>query len=127
MHLLHPTDLLKLSFGPNWVQKTKISIYEISSMVFSNMDFNFAHYEIEESVGLIWVKLQNCWFHLQISISGINKVLVSGMNFTLARFVHKGRFGQIWVKITEWSTRFENFSFGGHFIYYGVPFCSFWM
>ena len=109
-------------------------------MLFSNMDFNFAHfnfahYEIEESVGLIWVKLQNCWFHLQISISGINKVLVSGinkvlvsgMNFTLARFVHKGRFGQIWVKITEWSTRFENFSFGGHFIYYGVPFCSFWM
>ena len=34
-------------------------------MLFSNMDFNFAHfnfahYEIEESVGLIWVKLQNC-------------------------------------------------------------------
>ena len=36
-------------------------------MLFSNMDFNFphfanfnfAHFEIEESFGLIWVKLQN--------------------------------------------------------------------
>ena len=43
------------------------------------MDFNFAHYanlnfahfETEESFGLIWVKLQNGCFHLQISISGI--------------------------------------------------------
>ena len=67
MYLLHPTDLLKLSFGSNWVQKTKTSIYEILRMLFSNMDFNFAHFanfnfahfEIEESFGLIWVKLQN--------------------------------------------------------------------
>ena len=34
MHLLHPTDLAKLSFGPNWVQKTKASINEISRMLF---------------------------------------------------------------------------------------------
>ena len=48
-------------------------------MPFSNMDFsfahftnfNFAHFEIEESFGYIWVKLQNGRFHLQISISGI--------------------------------------------------------
>ena len=41
-------------------------------MLFSNMDFNFAHFtnfnfghfEIEESFGLIWVKLQNGPFHL---------------------------------------------------------------
>ena len=79
MQLLHPTGLLKLSFGSNWVQKTKTSIYEISRMLFSNMDFNFAHFanfnfahfEIEGSFGLIWVKLQNGQFHLQISISGI--------------------------------------------------------
>ena len=40
------------------------------------MDFNFTHFgnpksayfEIEESLGLIWVKLQNGRFHLQISI-----------------------------------------------------------
>ena len=48
-------------------------------MLFSNMDFNFphfanfnfAHFEIEESFGLIWVKLQNDRSHLQVSISGI--------------------------------------------------------
>ena len=40
-------------------------------MLFSNMDFNFAHFEIEESFGLIWVKLQNGQFPLQISISDI--------------------------------------------------------
>ena len=77
----HPTpySLLKLSFGSNWIQKTKISIYEISRMLFSNMDFNFAHFahsnfshlEIEQSFGLFWVKLQNGRFHLQMSIVGI--------------------------------------------------------
>ena len=79
MHLLHPTGLLKLSFGSNWVQKTKTFIYEISRMLFPNMNFNFAHFpnfnsvhfEIEESFKLIWVKLQNGRFHLQVSISGI--------------------------------------------------------
>ena len=80
MHLLIPTGLLKLSFGPNWVQETKTSIiFEISRMLLSNMDFslihftnfNFAHFEIEESFGLIWVKLQNGRFQLQIFISGI--------------------------------------------------------
>ena len=67
-------------------------------MFFSNMDFNFphfanfnfAHFEIEESFGLIWVKLQNVWFHLQIFISSIYKVLVSGMSFIFAHFVYKG-------------------------------------
>ena len=40
------------------------------------MDFNFAyfphfdlaHFEIEESFELVWVKLQNDRFHLQVSI-----------------------------------------------------------
>ena len=48
-------------------------------MLSSNMDFslanftdsNFGHFEIEESFGLIWVKLQNGRFHLQIFLSGI--------------------------------------------------------
>ena len=46
-------------------------------MVFYNMDFNFAHFahfnfahfKIEESFGLICVKLQSGWFDSQISIS----------------------------------------------------------
>ena len=109
MYLLHPVDLLKPSFGLNWVQKTETSIYEISRMLFSNMDFNFAHFayfdfvhfEIEESLWLIYVKLQYARFDLQISISGIQKVLVSGMAFIFAHFVYKRSFGQIWVKITE--------------------------
>ena len=45
---------------------------------FKDVDFNFTHFtnfkfayfEIEESFGLIWVKLQNGRFHLQISILG---------------------------------------------------------
>ena len=48
-------------------------------MFSSNMDSNVAYFansnsvyfEIEESFGLIWVKLQNARFHLQVSISGI--------------------------------------------------------
>ena len=40
-------------------------------MLLSNMNFNFAHFanfdfahfEIEDSFGLIWVKLQNVRFH----------------------------------------------------------------
>ena len=103
MHLLHPTGFLKLSFGSNWVQKTKTSTYEISRMLFSTMDFNFAHFanfnfahfETEESFGLIWIKLPNGGFHLQISISGIYKVLVSCMTFIFANFAYKGSFGQI--------------------------------
>ena len=33
-------------------------------------NFKFAYFEIEVSFGLIWVKLQNGRFHLQISILG---------------------------------------------------------
>ena len=33
-------------------------------------NFKFAYFEIEESFGLIWVKLQNGRFHLQISVLG---------------------------------------------------------
>ena len=40
-------------------------------MDFNFPNFNFAHFETEESLGLIWVKLQNGRFHLQVSISGI--------------------------------------------------------
>ena len=69
----------KLSFGSNWIQKPKTSIYEILRVLFSNMDFNFAyfanfnfaHFEIEESFGLIWEKLQKGRFHLQTSNSSI--------------------------------------------------------
>ena len=109
MPLLHTTGLLKLSFGSNWVGKTKTSIYEISEMLFSNADFNFAHFanfnfahfEVEESFGLIWVKLQNGRFHLQISIRVFKRCIVSSMVFIFAPFVYKGNLGQIWVKITE--------------------------
>ena len=91
-------------------------------MLFSNMDFRFyfAHCEIEESFGLIWVKLWNDWLHLQISSTGI-------YCFIFAHFVYKVSFGQIWVKTTGWSIRLENFHFDARFTNYGVPFCSFWI
>ena len=41
----------------------------ISLAHFTN--FSFAHFEIEESFGLIWVKLHKGRFHLQIFLSGI--------------------------------------------------------
>ena len=52
-------------------------------MLSSNIDFslahftnfNFAHFEIEESFGLIWVKLQNGRFHLQILFRVIKRCL----------------------------------------------------
>ena len=34
-------------------------------------NFNFAYFEIEESFGLVWVKLQKGRFHTQISSSSI--------------------------------------------------------
>ena len=45
---------------------------------FKDVDFNFTHFanlkfayfEIEEGFGLIWVKLQNARFNLQVSILG---------------------------------------------------------
>ena len=45
---------------------------------FKDVDFNFTHFanfkfayfEIEECLGLVWVKFQNGRFHLQISILG---------------------------------------------------------
>ena len=67
MHLLHPTGLAKPPFGSDWVHKIKTSIGKISRMIFLHMDFyftyianfNFAHFDIEKSFGLSWVKLQN--------------------------------------------------------------------
>ena len=76
---------------------------------FKDVDFNFTHFanfkfayfEIEESFGLIWVKLQNGRFHLQISILGTYKVLVSSKCFIFTHFVNNINFGQILVKIIE--------------------------
>ena len=69
-------------------------------MLFYNMNFNFdhfanfnfAHFEIEESFGLIWVKLQNGWLDLQTSISSIYEGLVWSMGFIFAHFVYEGSF-----------------------------------
>ena len=75
MHLLHPTDLAKLSFGLNWVQKAKISISDISRMLYLKMDFNFAyftnfnfaHLEIEKKLS----KIAKWLISLAIFIPGI--------------------------------------------------------
>ena len=45
------------------------------------INFNRAHFEAEELFGIIWVKLKNGRFHLQIFLSVIYKVLVSSMGF----------------------------------------------
>ena len=42
---------------------------DVNFAYFTN--FNFVHFEIEESFGLIWVKLPNARFHMQVSVSGI--------------------------------------------------------
>ena len=49
--------------------KNKTSICEISRMwILILLILLIAYFEIEESFGLIWVKLQKSRFHLQISI-----------------------------------------------------------
>ena len=65
-------------------------------MLFSNTDFNFPHFEIEESFGLIWVKLTK-W---SISLANL-QVLVLSMDLIFAHCVYKESFGKISVKITE--------------------------
>ena len=77
----HPTpyNLSKIFFWTKLYSKNKNTHLRDFKMLFSNVDFNFdhfknfnfAHFEIQEMFGLIWVKLQNGRFHLQISISGI--------------------------------------------------------
>ena len=59
MQLLHPTGLVKISIGSNWVQKTKTLFLNIDFNFAYFANFNFAHFEIEKIFGLIWVKLQN--------------------------------------------------------------------
>ena len=49
--------------------KVLLSNMDFSLAHFTN--FNFAHFEIQESFELIWVKLQNGRFYLQIFISSI--------------------------------------------------------
>ena len=64
-------------------------------MLFSNMDFNFAHFahfnyanfEFEESFGLIWVKLQNGRFHLQFSFRVFKRCSIQVLAF--AHLVYK--------------------------------------
>ena len=98
MHLIHPTGLPKLSFGSNWVQKTKASINDISRMHFLNMDFcftyianfNFAHFEIEKSFGLILGKTTKWLISLAISFWMFRGCMLdSGMGFIFAHLVHK--------------------------------------
>ena len=69
---------------------------------FNDVDFNFiqfanfkfTYFEIEESFGLIWVKLQNGQFHLQIFILGTKKVLVANKGFIFTHFVYNRNLGQ---------------------------------
>ena len=64
-------------------------------MVFFNMDFNFtyfancnfAHFEIEKSFGLTWVKLQNGRFHLQFSFRVFKRCSIQVLAF--AHLVYK--------------------------------------
>ena len=54
-------------------KKKTIHLWDFKEVDFNfthSSDFKFAYFEIEEGFGLIWVKLQNARFHLQISIFG---------------------------------------------------------
>ena len=71
-------------------------------MLFSNMDFNFAHFanfnyahfEIEDRFGSIWMKFKMIdWVFRRCSF------LTMGFIFT--PFVYKESFGKIWVEMTE--------------------------
>ena len=52
-------------------KNTNLRDFKVVDFNFTHFaNFKFAYFEIEESFGLIWVKLQNGRFHLQISILG---------------------------------------------------------
>ena len=51
-------------------------------------DFNFAHFEIEESFGLIWAKLQNDRFHSQIFFRVFKKCLFQVWALSFSHFVY---------------------------------------
>ena len=54
-------------------KKKPIHLWDFKEVDFNfthSSDFKFAYFEIEEGFRLIWVKLQNARFHLQISIFG---------------------------------------------------------
>ena len=78
-------------------------------MLFSNIDFNFddfdhfhfAHFEIEENFGLIWVKLQNgslANFHFRYLKGAPFRY---GLYFCSFCVLYTGSFEQIWGKITK--------------------------
>ena len=136
MHLLHPPDLPGLSFGSNWVQKIKTSIYETLRMLFWNMDFNFAHFanfnfphfKIGEIFGLIWVKIQNGQLHLQILFQVFKRCLFQLWALFLLILCIKEVLGKYWIKLTEWTIRLQNF----HNVLVSqivsrFTFCSFWI
>ena len=93
-------------------------------MHFTN--FSFSHFEIQENFGLIWVKLQDGRFLMQIFILGIKKVLASSMGFIFLLILCiteiLDKFGE---KLQNGSLELKNFDFGSRFPNYGVPFCSF--
>ena len=130
MHLLNAT-LLKLSFGPNLVQKTNASIiYEISRMLFSSKDFSDCN----------WTRTQNHLF-LKRTLNHLNKLAkllscvlstylygafecgftlkrVRDMSRILTLYILKFQFCSFWNsrkfrinlgKITKWSISHANF------------------
>ena len=71
MHLLHPTDLLKLSFGSNWI-KEDISLRDFKDAFLAHFgNFNFAYFEIEESFRIICGKITKRSISLETSTLGI--------------------------------------------------------
>ena len=78
---LHPPPTpCGLSFGSNWVQKTKTSIFEISRMLFSNMNFNFVHFTNFYFPRKLWVNLVKIakW---SISLSNFHFGYLKGARF----------------------------------------------
>ena len=58
-------------------------------------NFNFAHFELEESFWLIWVKLQNGQISLANFLFGYLKGAHFRYGLIFVHFVSKGSFGQI--------------------------------
>ena len=101
MHLLNATVLLKLSFGPNLVRKTKTSIiYEISRMLFSNTDFTLMHFtnfnfpSFELSITrTIFFSIIRAFEHQQFEHYGITRVISSKwfLVTTVLKYINDGR------------------------------------
>ena len=127
------TSLVKLSFWPNLVLKSKSIYLRDFKVAFLKYGFQFcSFYWFQFCSFLNWRKF---WVNLSkitkssISLANFHFEFLEGTRFNyglyFVHFVLNKVFGQVWVKVAKWCIRLENVPFGACFTHYGAPFFHF--